>query len=127
LYSQSAVREPRAEEWFEESARRFRRRYYGPWFVGLLAGLDRRLPRRGPAPLSAAAPPDRLRLPEDPSAYPLWVEVSPSPLGFPAAAERFSGPPEEPWSLPLEILERLPAAALTVRVTDVNGRERGAA
>ena len=32
-----------------------------------------------------------LRLPEEPSAYPLWVEVSPNPLGFPAAAERLSG------------------------------------
>lgn len=127
LYSQSAVREPRAEDWFEESARRFRRRYYGPWFVGLLAGIDRRLPWRGIAPPAAAVPPDGLRLPQELSAYPLWVEVSPSPLGFPAAAERLSGPPEEPWSLPLEILERLPAAALTVRVTDVNGREWGAA
>jgi GT2 family glycosyltransferase len=126
LYSQSAGREPRAAGWFEESARRFRRRYYGPWFVGLLAGLDRRLPRRGATP-PAAAPGHGLRLPQEPSAYPLWIEVSPSPLGFPAAAERLSGPPERPWSLPLEILERLPAAELTVRVTDADGRERGAA
>jgi N-acetylglucosaminyl-diphospho-decaprenol L-rhamnosyltransferase len=127
LYSQSAGREPRAEGWFEESARRFRRRYYGPWFVGLLEGLDRSLPRRGTALPPPAPLPDGLRLPEEPSAYPLWVEVSPNPLGFPAAAERLSRPPEGPWSLPLEILERLPTAELTVRVTDVNGRERGAA
>jgi GT2 family glycosyltransferase len=127
LYSQSAGREPRAEGWFEESARRFRRRYYGPWFVGLLEGIDRRLPRRGTALPPVAAPPDGLRLPEEPSAYPLWIEVSLNPLGFPAAAERLSRPPERPWSLPLEILERLPTTELTVRVTDVNGRERGAA
>jgi N-acetylglucosaminyl-diphospho-decaprenol L-rhamnosyltransferase len=114
LYSQSADREPKAAGWFEESARRFRRRWYGPRFTGLLEGLDRRLPRRVAA--ACGIPPGGLRLPEKPSAYPLWVEVSPSPLGFPAAAERIAAPPGEPWNLPAELLERVPAASLTVRV-----------
>jgi hypothetical protein len=114
LYSQSAGREPRAAEWFEESARRFRRRWYGPGFAGLLEGLDRRLP--GHVAAASGIPEGGLRLPEEPSAYPLWVEVSPSPLGFPAAAERIAAPPGEPWNLPLEILERVPAAGLTIRV-----------
>ncbi|HEY4573417.1 MAG TPA: glycosyltransferase, partial [Thermoanaerobaculia bacterium] len=114
LYSQSAGREPRAAGWFEESARRFRRRWYGPRFTGLLEGLDRRLPRRAAA--ASGIPPGGLRLPEEPSAYPLWVEVSPDPLGFPAAAERLAAPPDGPWNLPAEILERVPAAGLTVRV-----------
>ena len=39
-----------------------------------------------------------------------------NPLGFPAAAERIAAPPGEPWNLPAEILERVPAAGLTVRV-----------
>lgn len=116
LYSQSADREPRAAGWFEESARRFRRRWYGPRFTGLLEGLDRRLPRHGAMP--SGIPAGGLRLPVEPSAYPLWVEVSPSPLGFPAAAERIAVPPDEPWNLPAEILERVPAAGLTVRVED---------
>jgi N-acetylglucosaminyl-diphospho-decaprenol L-rhamnosyltransferase len=114
LYSQSAGREPRAAGWFEESARRFRRQWYGPRFTGLLEGLDRRLPRR--AATASGIPPGGLRLPEEPSAYPLWVEVSPDPLGFPAAAERLAAPPDGPWNLPAEILERVPAAGLTVRV-----------
>lgn len=114
LYSQSADREPRAAGWFEESASRFRRRWYGPRFTGLLEGLDRRLPRHGATP--SGIPAGGLRLPTEPSAYPLWVEVSPSPLGFPAAAERIASPPAGPWSLPAEILERVPAAGLTVRV-----------
>lgn len=114
LYSQSADREPRAAGWFEESARRFRRRWYGPRFTGLLEGLDRRLPRR--VAVASGIPPGGLRLPQEPSAYPLWVEVSPDPLGFPAAAERLATPPDGPWDLPAEILERVPAAGLTVRV-----------
>ncbi len=115
LYSRSADREPRAAGWFEESARRFRRRWYGPRFTGLLEGLDRRLPRRGiTAP--SGIPEGGLRLPAEPAAYPLWVEVSPNPLGFPAAAERIAAPPDGPWNLPAEILERVPAAGLTVRV-----------
>lgn len=114
LYSQSADREPQAAGWFEASARRFRRRWYGPRFTGLLEGLDRRLPRRVATP--SGIPAGGLRLPEEPAAYPLWVEVSPSPLGFPAAAERIPAPPDEPWNLPAEILERVPVAGLTVRV-----------
>ncbi|HEY4596344.1 MAG TPA: hypothetical protein VIJ02_08095, partial [Thermoanaerobaculia bacterium] len=71
-------------------------------------------PRRAAA--ASGIPPGGLRLPEEPSAYPLWVEVSPDPLGFPAAAERLAAPPDGPWNLPAEILERVPAAGLTVRV-----------
>ncbi|HEX9944093.1 MAG TPA: glycosyltransferase family 2 protein [Thermoanaerobaculia bacterium] len=123
LYGQSASREPRARQWFEESAHRFRRRHYGPWFAGLLAGLDRRLPRRGAASPLLPAFPDGLSLPDEPSAYPLWVEVSPNPAGYPAAAERLLEPPGRTWSLPAEISERLPLGELIAQVTDGKGRE----
>jgi hypothetical protein len=114
LYAQSAGREPRAAAWFEESARRFRRNAYGPLFARVLEGLDRWIPRHEPG--ARTIPSGGLRLPVEPSAYPLWVEVSPNPVGFPAAAEKISAPPEEAWSLPAEILERLPGDGLTVRV-----------
>jgi N-acetylglucosaminyl-diphospho-decaprenol L-rhamnosyltransferase len=124
LYSQSAGREPRAEGWFEESARRFRRRHYGPWFVGLLERLDRRLP--GDSALRPAAiPAGGLSLPEEPSAYPLWIEVSPNAVGFPAAAERLAGPPGRRWSLPVELADRLPRGGLTVQVSAADGGEIG--
>jgi hypothetical protein len=121
LYGQSARREPRAAAWFEESARRFRRRHYGGWFVALLAGLDRLLPAARPA-AAPPLPPEGLSLPAEPAAYPLWIEVSPSPAGFPAAAERLTGPGRGRWEL-AEILERMPAAELTVRATTADGRE----
>jgi N-acetylglucosaminyl-diphospho-decaprenol L-rhamnosyltransferase len=124
LYSQSAAREPRADGWFEESARHFRRRHYGPWFVNLLEGLDRRLPRRAEqTPIEV--PVEGLSLPADPAAYPLWIEVSPNAVGFPAAAEKLAGPPGQPWSLPAELAARLPDSALTVQVSDADGGETG--
>lgn len=110
LYNQSAGKEPRAKGWFEDSARRFRRRRYGPWFAETLENLDSRWPRRpGPRPAPAA----QLEL----SKAPVWVEVSPNPEGFPAAAERVSEPAV--WRLPEEIQER----GLIAQVTDANGRE----
>jgi GT2 family glycosyltransferase len=129
LYSQSAGREPRAEGWFEESARRFRRRHYGSWFVGLLEGLDRQLPRAAGALRAATMPTEGLSLPQEASAYPLWIEVSPNSVGFPAAAERLAEPSGRRWCLPAELAGRLPPGGLTVQVTTANGVEirRGAA
>jgi GT2 family glycosyltransferase len=124
LYSQSASLEPRAEAWFEESARRFRRRHYGAWFVGLLERLDRWLPGGSALP-PAAMPAGGLSLPEGPSAYPLWIEVSPNPVGFPAAAEKFTGPPGGRWSLPVELADRLLRGGLTVQVSVASGGEIG--
>ncbi len=130
LYSQSADREPRAQQWFEESAERFRRLHYGDWFVKVLQGVAHGLSRTGartgtrtntdrpPLPLEG------LRLPAEPAAYPLWVEVSPNPTGFPAAAELLFEPPGAPWRLPAEIEARIAGTtALTFQVTDRAGRE----
>jgi len=121
LYNQSAGREPRAQGWFEESARRFRRLQYGEDFAAALEALDRRLPPL-PPPVLPAIPPAGLDLAGLP--FPLWVEVSPNPEGFPAAAELLHEPPAGPWRLPEEVADRLPAATiLTVRAVDAAGRE----
>ncbi len=121
LYSQSAGREPRAEAWFEESARRFRRLHYGEGFAAALEALDRRLPPPE-VPALAPIPPQGLDLAGLP--FPLWVEVSPNPQGFPAAAELLPEPPAGPWRLPEEIEDRLPAGTiLTVQAVDAAGRE----
>ncbi len=127
LYGQSARREPQAAAWFEESARRFRRRHYGGWFVALLAGLDRLLPAARPA-VAPPLPAEAFSLPAEPAAYPLWIEVSPGPAGFPAAAERLAGIDRGRrgrWELPAEILERMSGAELTVQSVAADGRETG--
>ena len=120
LYNQSAAREPRSQQWFEESARRFRRLHYGGWFATALESLDRRLPQRRSPGLPTLT--ERgLNLPGK-ADYPLWIEVSPNPAGFPATAERIDTP-SVAWTLPLEIVERMPGGAWYVRVTDRAGRE----
>jgi N-acetylglucosaminyl-diphospho-decaprenol L-rhamnosyltransferase len=113
LYNQSAAREPRSQGWFEESARRFRRLHYGAGFSAVLETLSRReksalvLPRAAILDLPAGAE---------------WVEVSPNPAGFPAAAERLAAGAKS-WSLPEEIAGRMPGGRWIVQVTDRAGRE----
>lgn len=121
LHAQSSVREPQSQQWFEDSARRFREKHYGVWFAGLLQSLDRFLPRARDEVLAAApaaGAPDLTAFP-----FPLWIEISPNPAGFPAAAEWLAASPDEPWRLPAEILERLPPGELFLQVVDEEGRE----
>jgi GT2 family glycosyltransferase len=120
LHDQSAMREPRSRQWFEESARRFRELHYGAWFAGLIEGLDGRLPK-SPAEDLPELPADGLDLAG--ARFPLWIEVSPNPAGFPAAAERLTGPPAGKWTLPVEVAERLPPGILRIRLIDDEGRE----
>ena len=119
LHGRSAVREPRSSAWFEESARRFRERHYGRWFADLLERSDGWLRPRPPAQPSVSR--EELDLTRYP--FPLWIEVSPNPTGFPAAAERLDGPPEGAWRLPREVAERLAGTELRLQVVDVDGRE----
>ncbi|HZF10345.1 MAG TPA: glycosyltransferase family 2 protein [Thermoanaerobaculia bacterium] len=122
LYNQSGALEPRSREWFEASAERFRKRHYGAWFPPVLRGLAR-LPAspslRPPEPLAPGGGLDLGAL----GPFPLWIEVSPNPLGFPAAAHRVESAAEGRWQLPPEIAAQFPGGGLFVRVTDPHGRE----
>lgn len=120
LYNQSAGKEPRASEWFEESAQHFRRRHYGAWFAELLTVIDARLGRRRSGlRRPPAVPSGGLELP--PGAE--WVEVSPNATGFPAAAERVSPVASCRWVLPAEIAAHLPPDGLRAQISDAAGRE----
>jgi N-acetylglucosaminyl-diphospho-decaprenol L-rhamnosyltransferase len=119
LHGRSAVAEPRSRQWFEESARRFRERWYGVWFADLLEAMSRRLPGRSDP--RQEVPAGGLDLSGFP--FPLWVEVSPNPAGFPAAAERLEAPVPGGWRLPAEVLERIAGSEWTVQIVDEKGRE----
>ncbi len=135
FYNQSAAGEPRAAAWFAESALRFRRRHYGAGFAALLDRLGRRAGRTADGPTAqegAPIPAGKKTAEGNPAAidlstlgqpFPLWVEVSPRPVGFPAAAERVATPLAAPWRLPEEVAARLAPGELTVRVTDEASRE----
>ena len=115
LYAQSAAVEPRVEIWRLESARRFRRRTYGPAFTRLLERLSARV--------GAATSPPALSPAAEPIACPAWVEVSPSPLGYPAAGHRLTPGSARPADLPAEIRDRLAPGSYTLRLVDRAGRE----
>jgi hypothetical protein len=121
LHGQSAVSEPRAAVWFEESAQLYRRRHYGAVFAALLARLATALPPpRAPA---RRAPPRRIG---DRGGYnpPVWVEVSPNPTGYPAAAEYLAAPAAA-WRWPEELEQRLVGTAFQALAVDDQGRELG--
>ncbi len=112
FYAQSTAGEARVEQWRLESSRRFRRRAYGSPFTRLLEWLSARvgttIVEAAPAPAIGTA---------------VWLEVSPSPLGYPAAGRRLppgSGPPAD---LPVEIRDRLAAGTYYLRSVDGVGRE----
>jgi GT2 family glycosyltransferase len=131
-YNRSAVSEPRAPQWFAESAVRFRRRYYGRWFATLLARVEASLHQRDSAP---EAPVDAAGALDDDDGLPeltlhpgtRWVELSPLAVGFPAAAEHL--PPEQlsgdavTWQLPTSVWENLAPGSYRLRSVAESGKE----
>ncbi|MCB1035764.1 MAG: glycosyltransferase family 2 protein [Acidobacteria bacterium] len=123
LYDQSARLEPRAAAWFAQSRSRFLRRHYGALFARLLEALERTAgsgqgrSRTPQAPAPQAEPPE-LSLPRSAC----WVEVSPRPAGFPAAAERL-GEGQVTWQLPRSVWGRLGPGTYGLRLADADGRE----
>jgi GT2 family glycosyltransferase len=128
-FAHSTKDEPNSEAWFEESARRFRAAHYGRWFARLhdrLAGvvgqaLDRapRLPRWGSEALAHAV--DGAASPE----HPLWLELSPSVEGFPAAGTRIAKRDLERWTPPFALMRASGLQGMSLCVAADDGRELG--
>jgi GT2 family glycosyltransferase len=126
-HAQSSFREPRAQAWFGDSERRFRRARYGAFGSAVLGrvtprhGRDESFAGRrafaggdGPPRLDAA----QLRLDDGDG----WIEMSPLARGFPATGERIvSGAAS--WALDSELWRRAGTPPLYVRGVDAAGRE----
>lgn len=121
LYDRSASREPRSSAWFTASRRRFERRWYGAATASVLQAADR-LPHR----IAEAAPVESRKLAIAAAGLrpPLWVELSPSPLGVPAVAERIGEAAS--WHLPEELWDRLAPGRYRLQVVDARGAEGAA-
>jgi GT2 family glycosyltransferase len=119
-----------AQNWFEASARRFRRRRFGVLFTTLLERLAAASRPQGEA---RQTPPAQWRdgqlvlggateLREASPQGPAWLEMSPDPRGFPAAVERLQSVPEL-WPPPPRFVEALSAGRWWLRRIDSGGRE----
>ena len=127
-YNRSAALEPRAAAWFQASEERFARRWYGAAFRGLLglaapASCRLSFPPRPEVPGRPVLDLADLGLsPAKAQASELWVELSPSPRGFPATAERLPAGARR-WELPPELWRRLDAATWRLALVDERGQE----
>jgi N-acetylglucosaminyl-diphospho-decaprenol L-rhamnosyltransferase len=118
FYNQSAGREAEARNWFEESARRFRRKHYGRWFAWSLESFART------TTAASAQKVEECGLDLTPFHFPLWVELSPRREGFPAAGEWLASPVSR-WQIPGEVHRRWQGGPLFARLVEPNGRELG--
>lgn len=124
LHAQSSRRQPSAEAWYAEARARFRRRRFGARRALALERLETSGPPATPRRESALAVDESPEL--DRRALGCagpggWVELSPFPAGYPAAAERLD-PAGDSWSFPPEIWRNLVFGDLWLRSL-VGGRE----
>ncbi len=118
LYAQSSRREPKAEAWFQQSSRRFRRRHYGPAFTHLLEILARPESQTREVETTTL---ENLALPSLKGAR--WLEWSASPLGFPAAACPLDGNTDGGRAAILAAADLAPPGRYTLRWTGDQGEE----
>jgi len=108
LHNPSAAQSPERRAWEAESFLRFGERHYGSRFM-------KRLLR---ACEGDVVVPEWNTVPEVVHRADLWIEVSPSAFGFPAATTRMNGSPF-PSMRGLELIDR----ALYFQIVDDDGRE----
>lgn len=134
IYNQSAITEPKAKIWFQESSLRFRRRHYGYLFSYFLNRIIPRLSRlsifggqnRNEAsntfPLTGLPIVD-LYACTIVRHYPIWIEISESPLGIPAVGIPIDNPDIKIWRFPKELWETIEPKTYYFRTVDNAGNE----
>ncbi|MEM9290106.1 MAG: glycosyltransferase family 2 protein [Acidobacteriota bacterium] len=136
LYNRSAAAEPHTARWFQESRERYLHRAHGSWVARCALAAEARWipsPQDLAASVAGAAgqPLDGPYLEQELLASirgkmakgeTLWLEISPAPLGVPAAAVRFSSG-EQSWRLPEETQRSLEAGEWSLRLVGDTGPE----
>jgi cellulose synthase/poly-beta-1,6-N-acetylglucosamine synthase-like glycosyltransferase len=96
LHNPTLARAPERRQWEADSFLRFGNRYYGEHFMRRLLLACTRESVIPDWPFADAI---RLDLSEK-CVWPLWIELTPSPSGFPAATACITNPKSEWWQLP---------------------------
>jgi hypothetical protein len=119
LHNPGLAQSPTRLAYQAESFLRFGNHYYGESFMRRLSLLSARRSVQTSWPLLEASAFGSL------SQSDMWIELSPSPLGFPAAATRITGAGMKSWTLPplrgLEFLD----GPLYLQVVNDQGEELG--
>lgn len=122
LYAQSTVGEGRAGQWFEDSQRHFRHRFYGPVFTRGLESLAAWLRRSAPPAPGPEIAEEGQRLPSTAA----WLEVAASRKGFPAAVRQLDAADRGlTWAqaVPEDIRRRMAPGDYFLRTVDGAGKE----
>jgi len=120
LHNPKLGQEPDRLQWESESFLRFGNRYYGETFMRRLFRLGGRpgvIPKWEPLTGNGA-----IDIPPV-AAWPLWIELTPSPFGYPAAAARISDRATRRWQLPPMNGLRFLTGTYYLQLVDDNGEE----
>ncbi len=127
LHNPKLMGNPDRSQWSTESFLRFGDLYYGAAFMQRLLRLASRpatIPEWQPLEAEADGATVEVPIPYT-SAWPVWIELTPSPFGFPAAATVVTDPSTKRWRLP--VLRGLPflTGMLYLQLVDDAGHELG--
>lgn len=124
LHNPTLARAPERLQWEAESFLRFGNRYYGERFMRRLSLACRRESVIPDWQAFAADGTGAIRVDTaEECVWPLWVELTPSPFGFPAATTCIADPKTEWWSLPPMRGLEFHDGTLHVQFVDDIGRE----
>ncbi|MEP7290284.1 MAG: glycosyltransferase family 2 protein [Chloroflexota bacterium] len=123
LHNPKLANDPDRLQWSTDSFLRFGNRYYGETFMKRLFCIGGR-PSVMPdwKPLDVEFSQVEIEIPTGYS-YPLWVELTPSPFGYPAAAARITDAQVRRWKLPEMQGLHIPSGTYYLQLVDDAGRE----
>ncbi len=122
-YNQSAVQQDCAIEWMNESAHKFSVRYYGRIFTYLMGRLRSVTSTPGIPQATGNRPPEINLSGIDKKLFPIWMELTAYPNGYPGGAVRIDDTEALKWKMPDDVWRYLTPAPYIVQIVDAAGVE----
>ena len=131
-YNQSAIKEPKAKKWFDESNNLYRKSHYGKFFNAFLVYLAPRMRNffLGNSKRTADNPFPVTGLPTLDISFikgirnkPLWIEISDCDLKLPAAGVPIHDTLKKIWQIPKGVWDSLEPKTYNFQVVDNIGNE----
>ncbi|PJF41600.1 MAG: glycosyltransferase family 2 protein [Chloroflexi bacterium] len=123
IYNQSAPHESQVGQWFGASEQRFKTQYYGAWFWRIVQKIPAKAYISPDKFDTIAETPPRIALVDLKLDYPVWIEISPFPRGFPAGGVMIADKAQEYWQIPDNVWDFLVPAWYYLRIVDHDGHD----